>query len=293
MATTPFIDPSKLNQGHVVIGINSETRAIAELDEETAYSNISRKAAPKNAPPLTSDNIGMTHVVRRLGTDRLVIVYNHVNVRRAHDELGATHIPVVIHDVRSLDEEAELMEQLHTFAPRLNDTQKHTLRVSWGEPIALRVEEILNSVGLTATNNDHTRPRIVAVAALRYAWGDDGRFSSKVVLTQKQLDRGAAVLTWIVKSLIGRVAIGDKPNSVFRKATIRALAWIGRFGKKKPNWSAMQRLLTPMSLDDIAYAVLGREYKNSRASVWAHNLRDVLDTLAGTPLIEIPELNKR
>ena len=298
MSLQSIIDPSKLNSSQEAFGLPSELTWIGHLHQETAYSLLAQKSTTSRLAGLTDDTCGAIHAVRRPGTDKLAVVFGHDTVRHAHDIEGKGFVHVVIHDVRTISEEAELMAKLHFQAPRLGETQQHALAVSRGEPIALIVEDVLNADGLTALPL-HARPnrpdlrQVKSVAALRYAWGDKGRLNSHFVLTKKELDKGTKVLRWIVKSLIGRVLAGDAVALVYRKATIRALAWIGRNGVKVPSPARMQSLLAPMALEDIAYAVLDREYKNSRASVWAHNLRDALNTLAGTPLVQIPALNKR
>lgn len=297
MALEPIIDPAKLNSSKSAFGVPSQKEWIGNLYQETAYCLLAQRSTRARLAEIDEDTMPDVHAVRRPGTLKLAVVYGHDAVRHAHDVEGAGFVHVKIHDVRSIAEEALLMTVLHRSAPRLNDTQQHVLAVSWHEPIALLVEEVLNAEGLTALPL-HARPgrpdlrQVKAISALRYAWGDKGRLNAHFILTKDELKKGTNVLRWLVKSLLGLVNAGQPINLVYRKATIRALAWIGRNGTAVPSAAKMQKLLAPLTLPEIAYAVLDKEYKNSRASVWAHNLRDVLNTLAGTPLVKIPALTK-
>lgn len=292
MALEPLIDPGKLNSSQDVYGIAPEVVRIGDLYQETAYSHLAKKSTTSRVEGMTEETVGVADVVRRPGTDKLVVVYNHDRIRHAHDTKNAGYVFAVVHEARSLVEEAELMTRLHGQAPRLNDAQQHMLNVSRGEPVAVEIEKILNAHNLTGMLGQTGKIRVVAIASLRYAFGGDAGRGLKVVLTQKQIQRGIAVLNWVMRVFAARFATGDAVNAVMRKAIIHGLIEIARYGTTVPSSADMFKALAPYDIKGLKKLFLDKEYKNSRSAVWAHNAVGELNRAAGSTIVVLPPLNK-
>lgn len=289
MALRPLVDPADNRITSGVAGIDPQPCSIRSLYIDDTYSRMpSKQLVAKIARNFDDERVSPVIVVVR-PAGQLVVIKGAKTALAAH-EAGRAEINVIILPVRSLAEEAVLVQKYHNDRQKLTEVQNHILNLTWGEEIALAIEEVLGQFGLTAVPGGLAKGRFIpAVAAMRYAWGHEGRQGSNVVLSPADIDRGKKVLAWAIEAMVAHVP-STRASLVYRKATLRALIWIARYGVKKPSAKKMANVLARYTLDELARSILGREYGNSRAAVWGERLGIEINAATGQSLIVTPSL---
>lgn len=167
-------------------------------------------------------------VVQRPGEDVYYVMDGQQRVQVTR-QLGYTHIIAQVIELDDIEREAWLFTRFNEGGKQLSAMQKYRARLSWGEHVTKRAEEILNHHGLTGLATSQPNG-ITAVAMLREAWGPNVPLSAKwdaVQISDELLLAGAATLDWAIRA--GHqlwVVSGDQANHTFSRVNLGALIWL-------------------------------------------------------------------
>lgn len=158
--------------------------------------------------------------------DSLFCIDGQQRVLGARDA-GYTHVWATVIPSEGVEREAWLFVLANEGTQKVDAQFKHKARLVWGEPVALKIEKVLNSYGLTGTPNGSHEVR--AITALRNCWTNPDNPKPG------DLVAGGACLEWVVGALAGQYGDGARRSrDVYQADPINALAWLYRNAPDNP-----------------------------------------------------------
>jgi hypothetical protein len=177
-------------------------------------------------------------LAKRPGTQLYYVIDGHHRVYGAR-ELGYHSIHAKIIDVSGPAEEAHLFDRFNSTSKKLSPLQTYQSRYASFEEITRAAEKVLRDYRLTALTNTKGAPdlqdlgldaRVVAVSAIRSAWGasvPDSVLGHNSWIKRQELNQGADRLDFVVRSGDDlRTHSREKASIVYSGYFFGAMLWI-------------------------------------------------------------------
>lgn len=199
--------------------------------------------------------------------------------------VGFTHAHARVLDGLAYEDEVRLYLDLNAGRRPMTALEKHCALLAIGEPIALAIEDVLASNGLSVSAAQG-KLSITAVSTLRYAWGAAGTARDHRLVSPRTLQAGIDALTWAVVSLKPLVDKGESASLVYSKLNLNAMLWLYRNAEAFPDALTMGALLGKESVYSLRIAV--EDFSRSKRERNGVRLANHLNAAAPSPVIELP-----
>lgn len=195
-------------------------------------------------------------------------------------------------DGLSYEDEVRLYLDLNAGRRPVNALEKHKARIAMGEPIALEIEDILDSRGLALALRQKPGALVItSVGSLRYAWGAAGSARDHRVVSAQTLANGRKVLEWALDSLMPLVNKGEAADLVFSRLNLNALIWLARNAETVPAAPDMAALMAGESV--VTLRKTEADFSRSARERAGTRLANHLNAKAGSVVVVLPEESDR
>jgi hypothetical protein len=227
-------------------------------EEDTQVSRIMREWDERLLDPVRA--------ARRM--DGTLWVYEGQQRCIAAERLGYTHVQGVVLNIDTVADEAWLFDHANGGKRKVNGQYRHRAQVLYGDPVAVRMEAVLQEFGFTAMPTGSRDKMVRCVTTLRSAWGSVDHPD------KESLDYGAEALRWTLAVGKPLLAKGNRPSEVFQRASVAGLTWLARHEQEvgpRPDPECLGTVLAVLTPEGL----MGRVYSKNGGNnfrEWGLNL---------------------